>query len=164
MLEGKHSISFSAKLQVFNSTVSTSESLQWETSKSDPSNHFHRTTSSHSRIPTCSLQLVNEKSVRASAQLCCPLVPVPLQQGLPRRQKEAGWCEDSRGVVAFPLPEAHARPACPAAHAPLAPHAPVAVHVLRDGRFTDTLPSSAPLQGNHVSTAGRKPWPGTGGL
>lgn len=68
-------------------------------------------------------------------------------------EKEPGWCEDLRGVVTFPLPEAHPGAAGPAAHAPLAPRAPVPIHVLRDGGFTDTLPSSAPLQGNHVSTA-----------
>lgn len=114
-------------------------------------------TSPHSRIPTWSLQLVNEEFLRASAQLCCPLFSCskgcPRGKRLPARQKEPGWCEDLRGVVTFPLPEAHPCSARPAAHAPLAPHTPVPVHVLRDGGFTDTLPSSTPLQGKHVSTA-----------
>lgn len=106
------------------------------------------------------LQLVNEKFLRAFAQLCCSFLPCSLAAGVAQEgkgfqygQKEAGWCEDLRGVVTFPLPEAHPCSARPAAHAPRAPHAPVPVHVLRDGGFTDTLPSSAPLQGNHVSTA-----------
>lgn len=76
---------------------------------------------------------------------------VLLQQGLPRCRKESVRCEDLRGIVAFPLSESHSCATRPAAHAPLTPHAPVSINVFRDGSFTDTLSSSAPLKCNCVS-------------
>lgn len=59
---------------------------------------------------------------------------------------------DVRRVVTLPLPELHPSTAGPAAHAPLAPRAPVPVHVLRDGRLTDTLACPAPLTYTHART------------
>lgn len=76
---------------------------------------------------------------------------VLLQQGLPRCYMQEEISEDLRGIVAFPLSESHSCATCPAAHAPLTPHAPVSINMFRDGSFTDTLPSSAPLKCNCVS-------------
>lgn len=160
MLEGKHSISFSAQLHVSNSTLSTFESLQWETSKGDLSSHFHRTYFKSLQDSDLVIAACESEIPQGFCTALLPLSPLyscrkggPRGKRLPAWLKEPGWCEDLRGVVTFPLPEAHPCSARPAAHAPLAPHAPVPVHVLRDGGFTDTLPSSAPLQGNQVSTA-----------
>lgn len=129
--------------------------LSLETSKGDSSSHFHRMylkslQDSDLVITACEWEIPQG--------FCTALLPIsplyscskgcPRGKSLPAWPKEPGWCEDLRGVVTFPLPEAHSCPAGPAAHAPLAPHAPVPVHVLRDGGFADTLPSSAPLQGN----------------
>lgn len=152
VLKGNQSISFSAKLHISNSTVSIFESLQWETSKGDP-----WTTEPTPGFWPAACEWEISQGICTALLLISPLFSCsrgcPRGERLPVRPKEAGWCEDLRGVVTFPLPEAHPCSARPAAHAPRAPHAPVPVHVLRDGGFTDTLPSSAPLQGNHVSIA-----------
>lgn len=151
----------SANPQVFNSIVSISESLQWATSNGNPSSHCHSTClapkslldsdlvlagNTRCRVPQAALLLIS--SLNSCSKVCLNAT----------RKKKSAWCEDLRGVVAFPLSESHSCATRPAAHAPLTPHAPVSINMLRDGSFTDTLPSSAPLKCNCVSTGWRKPW------
>lgn len=141
--------------QVFNSIVSVSESLPWATSNGNPSSHFHSTClalkslldsdvvlagNTRSHVPQAALLLIS--SLNSCSKVCLNATC----------KKKSAWCEDLRGIVAFPLSESHSCATRPAAHAPLTPHAPVSINMLRDGSFTDTLPSSAPLKCNCVST------------
>lgn len=90
--------------------------------------------------------------------LCTALLPISSLHSCSKDhlsaicKEKSAWCEDLRGIVAFPLSESHSCATRPAAHAPLTPHAPISIDMLRDRSFTDALPSSAPLKCNCVST------------